>query len=352
MKKFSKNLFKIFGILIGVIAIYLLFMTLTDYRPKDIISLKIENDNKEIVQKDLEISILSFNIGYCGMDKGRDFFMDGGKGSRSISEEKTLDNLFSITEFIKKANTSIVFLQEVDIDSTRSFHFDEYAYLTENLSDYSSTFALNFKVPWIPVPIHNPHGSVKSGLATYSTYKIEEANRYQYPGEYGWPKQLAMLDRCFVESRIKVDNDRELVLVNSHLSVFDDGGEIRKQQLEFLKNYITKEYEKGNYVVVGGDWNHVIQGTDPYVFKCKQKWPEWLMKIPEDFTPKGFIWASDAKVPSNRTVDIPYEKGVNFLSVIDGFLVSPNIEVKSVKGYDLGFEYSDHNPTIMEFILK
>jgi hypothetical protein len=47
-----------------------------------------------------------------------------------------------------------------------------------------------------------------------------------------------------------------------------------------------------------------------------------------------------------------YKEGVNFLSVIDGFLVSPNVEIKQVKGYDLKFKNSDHNPVKIWLKLK
>jgi len=140
--------------------------------------------------------------------------------------------------------------------------------------------------------------------------------------------------------------------VNAHLSAYDKGGVIRKQQLQFLKEYVQKEFEKGNYVVVGGDWNHSMPGTDPSIFKTKQGFPDWLKTIPEDFVPEGFKWAVDKNVPSNRTVDIPFEKDVNFLSVIDGFLVSPNVEVISTKGINLEFENTDHNPVLTELKLK
>ncbi len=55
--------------------------------------------------------------------------MDGGKGSRSSSKEKTMENMRRITSFLKKDNSSFIFLQEVDTNSTRSFRIDQYDYL-------------------------------------------------------------------------------------------------------------------------------------------------------------------------------------------------------------------------------
>lgn len=351
-KKVVKTILKIIIIILIIIAGYFAFMTITDYKPDKIVSLNIENNQNEIVKIDEKISILTFNIGYCGLDEGQDFFMDGGNGSHSESKEKTIENLEGIIEFINKNKTDIIFLQELDIDSTRSFHINQYKKIKENLDSYASTFVYNYKVPWVPVPITKPHGSVKAGLATFSKYNITEAQRYQYPGKEKWPRQLVLLDRCFIENRISVEGGKELVILNSHLSAYDKGGEIRKQQLGFLREHIIDEYNKGNYIVVGGDWNHLIPGTDPTIFETTQKWPDWLVKIPQDFKPEGFKWEADKNIPSNRTVNVPYKKGINFLSVIDGFLVSPNVEVLKVQGYDMEFKYSDHNPVIVDIVLK
>lgn len=351
-----KNIFKVILALILIILVifigYLIFMTVTDYRPKDVTNLKVENNKNETLNKNKPLSVLTYNIGYCGLDEGRDFFMDGGSQSRSESKEKTLGNLKGIIDFLDKDKSDFILLQEVDIKATRSYEIDEYSDIKNAFKEYGSNFGVNYKVPWVPVPILKPHGKVEAGLVTLSKYNIKKSDRYQYPGKEKWPRQLCELDRCFTENRLKVDNGKELILINSHLSAYDKGGLIRKQQLGFLKEHIKKEYNKGNYVIVGGDWNHVVPGTDPNIFENSGKWPEWLKEIPDSFKPEGFKWAADALTPSNRTVDKPYKKGENYLSVIDGFLVSPNVNVKSVKGYSLEFKNSDHNPVRMEFVLE
>ena len=352
MAKTFRILFKVILLLILLIAGYFIFMTLTDYRPDEVTRLPVENNHDETLQLEEPVSVMTFNIGYCGLDDEQDFFLDGGTESRSESREKTLENLSGILRFTEANDSDIYLFQEVDIRSSRSYKINQYDRLSEELEGYASALALNYKVPWIPVPLTKPMGTVKAGLATFSRYTIKEAERYQYPGEESWPRQLALLDRCFLETRIPVENGKELVLLNSHLSAYDKGGQIRKQQLDYLKKHILTEYNKGHYIIVGGDWNHLIPGTNPERFDTTQDWPEWLVKIPESFKPEGFQWVADSGVPTNRSVDRPYEKGINFLSVIDGFLVSPNVKVLSVKGFSLDFEYSDHNPVQVHFILK
>lgn len=331
---------------------YLLFMMATDYRPDKAVVLKVENNSSNLVKRNEPLKIVTFNIGYGGLDKNQDFFMDGGTGSRSSSKEKTIENIEGVEKFLKSEEPDFILFQEIDKKSTRSFKVNEVAYMQESFKGYSSSFAVNYKVPWVFVPVTKPHGTVNSGLLTLSKFKIDSSTRYQLPGKEEYFRQLFDLDRCIEENRLPVEGGKELVLINSHLSAYDKGGKVRKVQIEFLKEYLKKEAEKGNYIIIGGDWNHVLPGTNPLDFKTQQPYPDWLKTLPEDFTPVGFKWAVDKDVPSNRAVDVPYEKNVNFLCTIDGFLVSSNIDIKSVKGHNLNFEYTDHNPVEVEVMLR
>ena len=40
-----------------------------------------------------------------------------------------------------------------------------------------------------------------------------------------------------------------------HMSAYDKGGVIRKKQAEMLKGVLQEEYDKGYYVIAGGDFN-------------------------------------------------------------------------------------------------
>jgi hypothetical protein len=74
-----------------------------------------------------------------------------------------------------------------------------------------------------------------------------------------------------------------------------------------------------------------------------------LSFIGDKFGNHDFIFWYDASVPSNRRLDKTYEKGENFVTVIDFYLSSPQIEVVSCKTIDLNFANSDHQPVILTF---
>lgn len=351
---------KRWGIGLGSIALlaflvvggFLLYITLTDYKPDEVTELTVQHNQERQLKHGETFSVTTFNIGYAGLDKDQDFFMDGGRQSRSRSEAQTQANLNAIVSFLSEAASDIYLLQEVDTAASRSYSLNEADYFVDSLVGYSHAFAFNYKVSWVPVPLFKPMGSVNSGLLTLSAFHSTSARRFDLPGKESWPRQQLDLDRAYLESRYPVDNGKELVIVNLHLSAFDEGGRIRQQQLDYLLAYLEKEQEKGNYIVLGGDWNHSLPGTAPEAFPATQSWPDWLQNFPEAFQPDGFQWAVDSKVPTVRTLDIPYTDGVNFRAIIDGFLVSSNVKVVSVEGHELSFEHSDHNPVSVQLLLQ
>ena len=162
-------LFSIIVIFI-ILAIYILILAITKYTPKTKIQLMVKNNKSQTIPINIPFTITTFNIGYCGMDKDQDLFMDGGKGSRSSSKSKTLENLTANTSFLLKEDSDIYLIQEVDENSTRSNSINQYFHISKAMGNYSSTFAYNFKVIWIPVPIIKPHGKVNSGILTLSKF--------------------------------------------------------------------------------------------------------------------------------------------------------------------------------------
>jgi hypothetical protein len=337
--------------MVAAVGLYLGVMTATDYHPSvDHPEKLIVKDNSNSLAPS-ELKILDWNIGYCGLGAEADFFMDGGTSSLAKSKEYVLNHLTNIIKFLKSQNADVYNIQEIGVSSRRSYHVNQLESFDATFTGYSKTFAYNYKSLWVPVPLTNPMGDVNAGLITLNKYKVIESYRYQYPGNYPWPINTVQLDRCFIVQYVPIkDSDKYWVIINSHNSAYDKGGKLRKQQLDFLKNFILKEYQKGNYVVVGADWNHVLPGVDDTKFKYTEQIPDWRVVFPSDWTPKGWKWGVETSIPTCRSDRTPYKKGVNFVTIIDGFLVSPNVEIKNVKGFDLGFKDSDHNP--VEIVVK
>jgi endonuclease/exonuclease/phosphatase family metal-dependent hydrolase len=327
----------------------------TDYKPAEKV-LIVQEANPSILKDSLTFSLLTWNIGYAGLDKDMDFFYDGG--TKVITpEDKCLENISRIGDFLAKNDTiDFILLQEIDKDSKRSYHVDEFEKISGILSDYQPFFAKNYDVFFVPVPPSKPMGKVLSGIAVYSKFVPESSARYSLPGVYSFPTQLFQLDRCFMVNRYKVENGKELVLINTHNEAFDKGGFIRKIQMERLREFVLNEYKSGNYVITGGDWNQYPPEFRPLFSGNKvftgQIGNFYLMGIESDYMPGDWKWIYDPTEPSFRTVIAAYDPSTTPTSICDIFLISPNIESVSVKCQNLGFASSDHNPVIIQVKLK
>ncbi len=351
MKKFLKVLVLVLLILVLALAGLVLWLTVTEYKPDDVEQLTIEGEaasaDKAAVGE--ELKVLSWNIGYAGLGAESDFFMDGGKDSRSADEEKVLEYLEGIRESLELADADLAMLQEVDIDSGRTYRIDERDYLCLGYGVH----ALNYACDFVPIPLP-PLGRVHSGLyTTTSSLEISRAERISLPCPFEWPVSTANLKRCLLVSYIPIEgSDRELVMVNLHLEAYDDG-EGKIAQTNMLKNIIEGEYEKGNYVIAGGDFNQVF--PDALEFYPNTHPENWMPGVLEkDMLEEGWSFAYDLDVPSCRLLNQPYDpedmENTQYY-VIDGFIISPNVELLDVETLDLGFENSDHNPVIISFSL-
>ncbi|MCD6449239.1 MAG: endonuclease/exonuclease/phosphatase family protein [Thermotogaceae bacterium] len=342
------DILKIVGVVLltGLLAFagLVAYLTATDYNPPEVVRLSSEGESLKATPE--KLSILTWNIGYAGLGKNMDFFFDGGKHVKG-TKENTVKNLEKISEFLNamRSSVDIFLIQEIDIDSDRTYRINEYKKLKETLKGYMSAFAFNYHVDFVPVPYTSPMGRVRSGLAVFSKYQFYNPVRIALPGQYPWPESVAMLDRCLIKIYIPAPNGKKLVIYNTHNSAYDEEGKLRKLQLSFIKEEALKEYEKGNYVIVGGDWNSILD--DDLNFKYTEKPEDFYVPLPDNRLPKGWKLYYDKNVPTNRSVAALYKENETFVTIIDGFLVSPNVKVLKVKGFDLGFENSDHNPVMI-----
>jgi endonuclease/exonuclease/phosphatase family metal-dependent hydrolase len=243
-------------------------------------------------------------------------------------------------------------LQEVDLDASRTFGIDQVSAIAKVLPEHFHARAINFKVPWIPYPLLTPIGRVNSGLHSLSRFKLSKAVRHQLPGDYPWPVRVFHLKRCLHELRFPASDAKDWVVLHLHLSAFDAGGHLRKQQMAYLRELILKLEGEGQHVIVGGDWNQAFPGVGDHHFPHQAKIPDWFQKAPADWAPEGWKWVFDEKVPSLRATNKPYVPGENFVTSVDGFLVSPEIEVQKVECVDLGFVHADHQPVRIRVSLK
>lgn len=363
MKK--RNKFKIIGIAIGVLLVfiiaYVLYVFLTYKRIEDNQNLHIihkGNVLQESMSLSKEYSVLTYNIGFGAYSSDYSFFMDGGKYSRAYNKQAVYDNVTGSIKAIEKQNADFVLLQEVDLRSTRSYKVEENKMIMDAFNNYASTFALNYDSAYLMYPFLKPHGKSKSGMSIISKYQLTEAVRRSLPIDTSVYK-LIDLDRCYTKSRIKVEDGTSLCLYNVHLSAYTKDISIVQNQIHMLMEDIKSEYDAGNYIVCGGDFNQDLLGNSPALFGTPEIEDNWAKPFPTELLPSGISVAYDlltaeAKgklTPTCRNADIPYNPKNSFVTTVDGFIISDNVKLMYIKTIDNGFLYSDHNPVQMDFRL-
>ena len=392
-KKILKIIAIILGVFVAAFALLLVFLSVTEYKPKDREAVEVivpadptaqdgeqadaSSTSEPVLSKGDSLSLISWNIGYGALGDNADFFMDGGKSVNTATEDRLQQNLTGIALYLQAQSPDVLFLQEIDRDSARSHHVNEYSGLLsllnadravrqaglaipgqeagENgLSLYQASFANNFLVKFLPYPIP-PIGKVDSGLAIFSSYPVREAERIQLPIPFSWPVRMANLKRCLLVNRVPVetpDGEKELVLVDLHLEAYDDG-EGKAAQTQMLQSFLQEEADKGNYVIAGGDFNQIFDDVESPFPVYDGKWQPGVI----DVTSFGddFVSRMDDKTASCRSLDQPLsgaDKSNFQFYIIDGFIVSSNVKIDELKTENLEFVWSDHNPVQMKVTLE
>lgn len=387
MKFIFKLIFKILGALLGVfvlvVGIYVGYVMIQYNRIEDAQALVVNHPSSSIKKVSLqtEYQITTYNIGFGAYSPDFDFFMDSGvmkdgkkvTGHRgtAISKEHVLYDIAGAAKTIQDINPDFAFFQEVDTRSTRSYEVNQDDYLRTQFDEYDHVHAINFHSAYLLYPFHDPHGKARSGITTLSRYTITEATRYSFTVSKSLSKFFD-LDRCFSVSSVEVENGHQLLLVNLHMSAYDKGGKIRAKQMEELNAFLAQAQEKGDYVIAGGDFNHDLLTYNPnyaYTFESlpfanqtEQQKPEWLASFFDENgksgLPEGYQVIASDNISTCRGADMPWQEGVNYVTVIDGFIVSSNVHVVAHQNIATSddkvgqYAYSDHQPAWMSFTLE
>lgn len=372
MKIVGFTLLAIILLFVLIVGGYVAYVALQYYRIEDNLSLGVDNSPTSNVATDKEYSVVTYNLGFGAYSPGYSFFMDTGtmddgrqvagayaKGMNKNDVQKNVDGQIEVA---KNLNADFYLFQEVDEKADRSYNINMCQSLRANLPQYGSVYAENFHTANLFYPFNDPIGKTNAGIMTFSRYGVQSSVRRSFPVTTSFIDKLFDLDRCFSVSYLPVEGkDAKLALINLHMSAYDKGGTIRAKQLKMLNDVLAEERAKGNYVVAGGDFNHCLIAdnfaTDEEAlsyFESRQKTPDWVKNsvLHQSELADGFKLVASTNEATCRGADIPYQKGVNYVTVIDGFIVSDNVEVTENATVDTEYAFSDHNPVKLTFKLK
>ncbi len=375
----------IVGSILGTVIVaaggYVLFVICSYSRIGDQVLTVDKKATKDKLEVGTSYSAASYNIGFGAYSQDYTFFLDTGYDengnatcghwSTARSKDEVLFNVKGAISTIKELNPDFIAFQEVDTKATRSYKINQDEMIVDAFSDMDHTHAVNYHTVFLPYPLYDMHGSVNAGLTTLSKFSVKEAERKQYTVSTSFSKFFD-LDRCFSYQKMEVANGKNFYFVNSHMSAYDEGGLIKAEQMKELNSFLQERKNNNDYVIVAGDYNHDLLTYNPEYSYTKtskpfgetKKDPDWVVNwFGEDGASPiidGYSMIASDNTPTCRNNDIEWIPGKTYTCVVDGFIVSDNIEItahKNIKtkngkkGID-GFAYGDHDPATIEFKLK
>ncbi len=283
------------------------------------------------------ISVVTWNLGYGGLGEKSDFFADGGRQYLPPSRVAVRESVAFIADWLGRADADIILTQEMARASAVNLWVDLKHAVDHALSTHASAFYPDFQTRLLPPPLR-----IRNGQATYSRQSLQGVEAWVLPADgdpYG-----GTLRRRYAALVSRVEGPGGCwTFVNVHTSAFDENADLRRRQISALFERAETERLKGRKVVMGGDFNLRLVETN-FRHDTAEKDLFWLHDFPTSILPVGWHLAVDSGVATVRTNERPFQTGRNYTTVIDGFLLSPEVELVSVSGTDMGFRHSDHQP--------
>jgi len=284
-----------------------------------------------------QLTVTTWNVGYGGMGAESDFVYDGGTQRRPLSGALVDKYLAGITSRLAARTSDIYLIQEAARPSWITYNRKVLDRLVGTLQGYAWSFSPEVHTRGVPPPFN-----LQVGNATFSRVPLASFERRGLPLEPTF--ELGLFRKGYRMHIARIGTDRTWVIVNIHLSTFDtEEDDVRGAQVRALMDFAKAEYARGHHVVIGGDWNLRLADTS-FAHQSPEEAFFWVRDFPKDVTPAGWTWAVDPTEPTVRGAHQPFVAGETFTLVIDGFLVSPNVEVVNVSTANLGFDVTDHHP--------
>jgi hypothetical protein len=248
-------------------------------------------------------------------------------------------------------SVDFILFQEIDRLSKRSYNIDQRRVVDSLFPQHARCFVNNHNVLFVPVPLRQPYGEISAGMETISATYPLESMRYALEKKEHFLKKLFTADLCCISNYYRLRNGKSLIVINVYNASSSRTAEKQKLTQSIIALMIT-EYEKGNYVLAGGNWDITPLASSDTAFTIPDttffNHNDFLTK----FLPNDWEICFDPSRPTTRSMSAPYQPDSTPVAITDFFIVSPNIRVLETKTIPLDFKCSPHNPVQMTFAFK
>lgn len=263
-----------------------------------------------------KIKIVTYNLGYGHFNEE---YFHGKKLNR-----KTLaKNIREQIKILKEIDADIILTQESNKLMVNNKLINLFRIQSKELSNYHGYYYSNLNVLNV----------INIGNATFTK---EPTSSYPIVTPFklnNWVQNKFLENRGSIVTSITTEGKR-LVVINIHFAAYEKNKKFREKQIGYIFERALKERMLGNYVIIGGDFNHRF-GVDESVIDGYEKLG-WQLAVPKEGT--------------HRSCKTKFDQDCK-LSTIDGFICSDNIIIKKIKS-SLNFKASDHSPVILEIELS
>ncbi len=287
------------------------------------------------------IKIMTCNCGYfSGMrnnlpgNPSKDFYMK---------------NINEFYKTVKRTGAEIICLQEIDLNSNRSYYINQSEYLAEKLGFLNHAFTVNWNKRYVPFPYWPPSahfGRMLSAQSVISRYPILNNERIilrKPPNPFYYNRFY--LDRLIQDVKIKL-GEETLVILNIHLEAFDKDN--REYQAKYVIDYFKNHYKNRYPVIILGDFNSV----PPDALKKSGFPDEPETDYDNEATIQLFYDEESLKeaAPKTDKIECTFPSAVPDRKLDYIFYTHKFIKFLSSSVYRI--DSSDHLPLLMEFVLK
>jgi len=192
------------------------------------------------------LSVISYNIGYgSGLKNNKD----------PVNEAELKANLEKMAGDLQALKPDLLFLQEVDFQSRRSFKIDQMRFLSAKLGMPYAAYVLTWNKNYVAWPYWPParhFGRVVSGQAVLSRFPIKSQQLIEFPKPAGnafWYNWF-YLDRIVQHLIVEVGTE-QVSIYNLHLEAF--AIETREEQITQLGRLIKADPFPAK--IAAGDFN-------------------------------------------------------------------------------------------------
>ncbi|NLA32699.1 MAG: hypothetical protein GX864_01980 [Mollicutes bacterium] len=262
------------------------------------------------------LSIVTYNTGHGN------FNSDYIKGNKP-NNKTVKSNIEGQIKLLKEIDADIILTQENGKLIIDQHQINQFKMYRKGLDKYQAKYYSN----------NNIINLVDFGNATF-TKQSAKYQTFNTPYKIkGLIKNIRRINKGVLITELSIDN-KKLVIFNIHTVAYKENYKIREKQFAYIFERAIAEFLKGNYVIVGGDFNHEFH-KDKSILDTYEMLG-WNKAIPKEGTIRSNKEKYTKKTPT---------------FTIDGFIVSKNIEVIKVESLN-NFKYSDHSPVLMHFKLK